>query len=144
MNHRTELHAARLEALEGRLAARLAAGLSERADVLPHDISERLRVSRDLAVQRMRSAQAARAGSVVGVSRSGAATLGRLGGVWLQFASWAPLAVLLAGLLFIQQWSDHEQVLAAAEIDAVLLADDLPPAAWTDPGFREYLKTPNP
>lgn len=144
MNHRTELHAARLDALEGRLAVRLAAGLSERADALPHDISERLRFSRERAIQRRRTVQAAGAAAPVGVSRAGAATLGRLGGVWLQFASWAPLALLLAGLLFIEQWSDHEQVLAAAEIDAVLLADDLPPAAWADPGFREYMKTPNP
>jgi hypothetical protein len=55
-----------------------------------------------------------------------------------------PLAVLVAGLVLIQLWSDREQVLAAAEIDSVLLADDLPPAAWTDPGFREYLKAPPP
>lgn len=144
MNHRTDLHAARLDALEGRLAARLAAGLSERSDALPHDIAERLRVGRERAVQRRRAVLASGAAAPVGVSRGGAATLGRLGGFWLQFASWAPLAVLLAGLLFIQHWNDREQVLAAAEIDAVLLADDLPPAAWADPGFREYMKTPNP
>ena len=72
------------------------------------------------------------------------AQLGRGQGIWIQLASWMPLAVLVAGLVLIQQWTDREQVLAAAEIDAVLLADDLPPAAWTDPGFREYLKAPPP
>ena len=34
------------EALESRLAGRLTAALGERAALVPHDISERLRVSR--------------------------------------------------------------------------------------------------
>jgi hypothetical protein len=55
-----------------------------------------------------------------------------------------PLAVLIGGLVLIQQRTDEERVLAAAEIDAVLLADNLPPAAWSDPGFREYMKAPHP
>ena len=29
-----------------------------------------------------------------------------------------------------------------AEIDAALLADDLPPKAYSDAGFAEFLKTP--
>ena len=29
----------------------------------------------------------------------------------------------------------------AAEVDAALLTDDLPPAAYTDPGFAQFLKT---
>jgi hypothetical protein len=36
----------------------------------------------------------------------------------------------------------QEQVDAAAEIDAALLADDLPPAAYSDPGFLAFLKNP--
>jgi Protein of unknown function (DUF3619) len=36
-------------------------------------------------------------------------------------------------------------VLAAAEIDAQLLSDSLPPTAYSDPGFAEYLRsTPQP
>ena len=40
----------------------------------------------------------------------------------------------------------HEQaeIRAAAEIDAALLADDLPPEAYGDPGFGAYLKQPEP
>jgi hypothetical protein len=30
----------------------------------------------------------------------------------------------------------------AAEIDSALLADDLPPKAYSDAGFVEFLKTP--
>jgi hypothetical protein len=33
----------------------------------------------------------------------------------------------------------QEQIRTAAEIDAALLGDALPPAAYTDPGFAEYL-----
>jgi hypothetical protein len=37
-----------------------------------------------------------------------------------------------------------QQIQAAAEVDAVLLADDLPPEAYADPGFGEFLKLPQP
>lgn len=138
---------AMLDSLEARVAARLAAGLNERAAGVPHDIAERLRIGRQQAVLRARQRRQALAASsaVVAASRAGAsASMARGGGFWVALASWMPLAVLVAGLVLIQQWTTQEQVMAAAEIDAVLLADDLPPAAWTDPGFREYLKAPPP
>jgi hypothetical protein len=37
-----------------------------------------------------------------------------------------------------------QQISATAEIDAALLGDELPPAAYTDPGFSEFLVTPLP
>ena len=134
------------EALEARLGARVAAGLSERSQVLPHDIGERLRVAREQAVARAREARRpalAAAPAVVGVSR-GAAVLAGPPAWWQRAASVLPLLVLLAGLLMIHEWLQQEQVQAAADIDAVLLADDLPPAAYTDPGFAEFLKSPAP
>lgn len=147
MNRSPEHHRTVFDTVEARFGARLAASLNERAASVPHDISERLRAGREQALARAARAnvtQAAGHRNVVGVSSRGAAILGRGEGFWLQLASWMPLAVLVAGLVLIQLWSDREQVLAAAEIDSVLLADDLPPAAWTDPGFREYLKAPPP
>lgn len=149
MNRPNDHHSTVLEAVEARLGARLAASLSERTIQVPHDVSERLRVGREQAVAHARQVRAARAvtaaaPAVTGITDQGAALLGKPGGFWLGLASWVPLAVLIAGLVLIQQWTDREQVLAAAEIDAVLLADDLPPDAWTDPGFREYLKAPPP
>ncbi len=138
-----------VEALEAHLAARLAASLNERAIAVPHDISERLRISREQAVARARQVRAAAsvpaaAGPAVVTAGRGSLGFGGGGRFWLGLAAWAPLAALIAGLVLIQQWNDRQQVMAAAEIDAVLLADDLPPAAWTDPGFREYLKAPPP
>jgi hypothetical protein len=147
MNRMSEHHRAVLDTVEARFGARLAASLNERAASVPHDISERLRFGREQALARALKASARRTAdqrTVLGITSHGAGVLGRGHGFWLQLASWMPLAVLVAGLVLIQQWSDREQVLAAAEIDAVLLADDLPPAAWSDPGFREYLKAPPP
>jgi hypothetical protein len=133
-------------ALEARLGARLAAGLSARAAAVPHDISERLRVARDQALAHARLARrpaAAPAAAVVGRSGS-AALLSAPSPWWLRAGSALPLIVLVAGLVAIQEWRVSEQVQAAADIDAVLLADDLPPSAYSDPGFAEFLRSPQP
>ena len=49
---------------------------------------------------------------------------------------------LLVGLVMIQRWQTTAQISVAAEVDAALLADDLPPTAYRDAGFVEFLKTP--
>ena len=48
-----------------------------------------------------------------------------------------PLLALVAGLVLIQSEHVRRQVAAAAEIDADLLHDDLPPAAYRAPGVGE-------
>ena len=128
------------EALEARVAFRLAGALSESTQHLPHDISERLRVARDRAVERAAASRRASAPVMLGQS-GGTAVLGWTPPVWLRLASLMPLAVLLAGLVLIQQYHDHEQIAVAAEIDAALLTDTLPPTAYGDPGFAEYLRS---
>lgn len=57
-------------------------------------------------------------------------------------ASALPLLVLIAGLWAISAWYQQEQVQAAAEVDMALLSDELPPSAYADPGFEEYLRNP--
>jgi len=59
-----------------------------------------------------------------------------------RLATLAPLIALVAGLVLIQIQHDDDQISAAAEVDAALLADDLPPAAYTDAGFAEFLRLP--
>ena len=61
-----------------------------------------------------------------------------------RLAAFVPALLLIAGLWGIHLWSRHERVQAATEVDMALLTDDLPPAAYTDPGFEEYLKTEQP
>lgn len=138
------------EALQARLGGAVAAALNSGAVTLPHDLTERLRASREQALARARSkavpAGAAAPAVVVGVA-GGAAVLGHgpREPLWpWKLASALPLLVLLAGLVLIDRWNDLQQVKAAAEIDALLLADDLPPAAYADPGFGEFLRSPGP
>jgi hypothetical protein len=132
--------------IEARLAARLAGALSLNAQGLPHDVAERLRFGREKALARareLRVAQPAAAGAMV-VGRGGAGALAHvgLGGWWHRAASVLPLLLLVAGLVMIDRWMAHEQVLTAADLDAEILADDLPPAAYSDPGFVEFLRSP--
>jgi hypothetical protein len=129
------------DALEARFALRVAARLNERAEDVGADLSERLRISREQALLRARSARAATAPEAkVGITAAGAALLG--GRWWIKLGSVVPLVALLVGLVWIQQVHMDEQISVAAEIDAALLADDVPPKAYSDPGFVEFLKTP--
>ena len=135
------------QVIESRLAARLTGGLNLRLDSLPHDVSERLRFAREQALNRAREVrQVSPAGTtVVGVSAQGAALLSGFVPWWQRAASVLPLIMLVTGLLAIDRWAVREQVLAAADFDAQLLADDLPPAAYSDPGFAEFIRsTPAP
>ncbi len=133
------------QGLESRLAMHFTSALSSKVERLPHDISERLRFAREQALGKAREVRrlaTAAAGNVIaGRSSSGAAVLGGLVPWWQRAASVLPLVMLVAGLLMIDQWSAREQVFAAADIDAQLLADDLPPAAYSDPGFTEFLRS---
>ena len=135
---------AAVDALEGRFAIRVVAQLSEQALHVTPDISERLRAGREQALERARAVRAMQADkSNVAVTPAGAAILGGAArGWWVTLGSALPLLALLAGLVLIQRWYADEQIAAAAEIDAALLSDDLPPKAYSDAGFVEFLKTP--
>lgn len=149
-NTDTALHTPDLDTLQARFSLRVAARLSEQAEKTPHDVNERLRFAREQALERARqvrrSAEASQSAPVVHLMGNGTAALSpRSGGSsspwWLKLASALPLLVLVAGLLLIQDVHNRDQIVAAAEIDAALLADNLPPDAYRDPGFVEYLKT---
>jgi hypothetical protein len=61
--------------------------------------------------------------------------------MWSRMASWFPLLALLIGLLAINVIQDERRAYEIAEVDAELLTDDLPPDAYTDPGFAQFLRT---
>ena len=48
---------------------------------------------------------------------------------------------LAAGLVAINVVQNEYRAQEVAEVDAALLTDDLPPAAYSDPGFVQFLKT---
>lgn len=131
-----------IHALEARLAQRIVNDLNAQAEALAPDAKERLRFAREQALSRAQRRRPAMTGDTVGLARSGASLV--LGSFvpWLQrAASVLPLLLLLGGLVAIQQWTTREQVRAAAEIDTLLLADALPPSAYGDPGFAEFLRS---
>lgn len=130
------------DGLEARFGVRVAAMLGERAQATAPDITERLRFAREQALSRAQAARrAAAAPAAVVVGRGGSASLASHLGWWVKLGSAMPLALLVFGLVGIAHVHDRDQIAAVAEVDAALLSDDLPPAAYTDPGFVEYLKT---
>ncbi len=133
----------RQQALEARFGLRVAQALHE--PEVGHDIEQRLRVARQQALARAAAARQAAIPATPVVGRAGSTvTLGSVGNWWLRAAAWAPLLVLALGGVFIAYVDDEERIRAAVEVDAVLLSDTLPPKAYTDPGFTEYLRQSPP
>ena len=127
---------ARQDQFGQRIAARLGAG----ADELPHDITERLRAARVQALARRQAGlQAAQSVS----ASAGQATLtgDEHVSLWRRLASVLPLLVLAAGLVTIHVIQNERRASEVAEVDAALLTDELPPAAYADPGFVQFLKS---
>ena len=122
----------------GRLvAARLSAGAAE----LPYGITERLRAARVQAVARRKPASLRTASSAVASSGAAALTFGDEGQSWWnRVASALPLVALVAGLVFIHAAQNEQRAHEVAEVDAALLTDDLPPSAYADPGFIQFLR----
>ena len=123
-----------------RLTARLAEGMQD----LPYDISERLRAARVQALShRKRPALVHHtAPAVTQLGSSAALGWGSEGGNWWRsLLSAVPMLALVAGLVVIQFSQDENSTTEVAEVDAALLTDDLPPSAYADPGFAQFLKT---
>jgi Protein of unknown function (DUF3619) len=133
----------RQQALEARFGLKVARALNEGA--VGHDIEQRLKVARQLALQRTAAARGLATAPANRVARAGStAVFGGGGAWWLRLAAFAPLVVLALGLMLIEYVDDAERIRAAVEIDAVLLADTLPPKAYADPGFTEFLRQAPP
>jgi hypothetical protein len=125
---------------------RIAAQLNSASLELPHDISERLRAARTRAVAARLKSQTRLQISTAVTHQNGAALL-NFGGdeglnIWSRLASLLPLIALVAGLAIIQNFMDDDRANELAEVDSALLIDDLPPAAYADPGFLQFLKNP--
>ncbi|MES2974481.1 MAG: DUF3619 family protein [Pseudomonadota bacterium] len=137
MTHSTQLQA---DNLHDRYGMKVAARLSEGATALPYDISERLRAARVQAVAKRKLVP--RAASSVVVAGGGTLALGGDDepGFWSRMASVLPLVALVAGLVAINVVQNEDRANELAEVDTALLIDDLPPAAYADPGFVQFLR----
>jgi hypothetical protein len=145
--NKTAVNSTELDPRAHQFGQRVGAALNQQSARLPRDVTERLRFARETAVAR---AQAARAAQAQQVHSSRTTSLGHTlvlnggGNDRSAFSKWIsalPLALLIAGLLLMHRGQVHEQIEAAAEVDTALLSDQVPPAAYSDPGFAEFLHT---
>ena len=139
MNHLQNSTATALTDQFGRrVALRLTAGSTE----LPHEISERLRAARVQALMKRKVVALQMLPSAVPSDGQAVLESGDGGqGWWNRIASALPLIGLVVGLVAIHAVQNERRASEAAEVDAALLVDDLPPAAYADPGFVQFLKS---
>ena len=124
-----------------KIAARLSSGNTE----LPHDISERLRIARQQAVTNRKRTQLVTstksATEVYGSGGSATMSFDDEGlNLWNRLGSFLPLIALVVGLISIAVIQNDLRATELAEVDSALLVDDLPPAAYADAGFAQFLK----
>lgn len=109
---------------------------------LSHDVTERLRAARMQALAARKPVLSI--APAVGLSiYSGQATLGwgaEGGSLWNRLGAFLPFIALIIGLISIQIIQSESNTTEIAEIDSALLLDELPPLAYTDPGFLQFLK----
>ena len=126
------------------LAYKIRHALNENLDALPPSTTERLAAARAIALSRKKAdaphrqqQQQRKAGLRrffdVDFHLSGAG-LGRLGVA-------IPLLALVVGLGGLYQYEQQERIAELAELDAAVLADELPLTAYLDHGFNAYLES---
>jgi hypothetical protein len=107
---------------------------------LPHDIKERLRVARQLALSHRKPLLQYR----LAPQANGNGTLTALPdeemGLWRILGSVLPVVAMVAGLMAIHWIQQDRFISEIAAIDAALLTDELPPDAYGDAGFVQFLK----
>jgi hypothetical protein len=127
---------------QDRFGLRVTARLSDAADEVPYDISERLRAARVRALDKQKVTSVRTATSIGFSGGSASLTFGsEHPGWWDRLAAAIPMLALVLGLFVISAIQNDNRANEIAEIDAAILTDDLPPAAYTDPGFTQFLKT---
>ena len=123
------------------LGSRMARALDAQAAPLPHDVRERLRWARQRALATQK-----RPRPVPRLLAQGDGTLGLAGqgfepmAPWRWLAALIPLLVLLTGLDLLLTQAQDQRISEIAQIDAQMLSDDIPPAAYADPGFLQFMQ----
>lgn len=116
------------------LGLSIARALNGQVDQLDPAIEARLRSARAAAVQAAHEARAPE--FALQPAAAGLGSSHRQSGRW----GWVlPVTVLVAGLVVIAHSQWLQQTLGLADRDASVLRDNLPPNAYGDPGFNEYL-----
>jgi hypothetical protein len=96
----------------------------------------RLKEAREQALARQRT----RAPGLVFAWADNVTGGGSGGPSWLVSRVLLPMALLIFGLVAISQWRETQQAADIEEIDAAVLAGDLPLDSYLDKGFDAWLK----
>ena len=127
------------QAVEALYAARVTARLTQALSHVDPAVGAQLWQARQQAVARAR------------VQREEQAVVAAAAGVaawsppprpprWQRALTWVPVLAMIVGVWAIAQHQSQQRLRAAAAVDARLLTDVLPPAAYADPGFQEFLR----
>ena len=114
--------------------------LNEATENLPASTAQNLASARKIALSRRKKGYSLRllvpqgmlAGQAGGFFGAPLSWLARMGLV-------LPLILVAAGLTGIYQYEQQRHINETAEIDAAVLADELPLSAYADHGFNAYL-----
>ena len=124
-----------------RFGLRVAAHLSDLADAVPYEVSERLRVARLQAITQHRTLLRQERAQASTSSGNSVVTLGGgPGSIWGRMSILLPALALILGIFAIDMIQSENRANELAEIDVAILTDDLPPSAYADPGFAQFLK----
>ncbi len=121
-------------------AYRVRHALNEHLDTIPVDTTNRLAAAREVALQRKKADAPKRrlvanrilAGHAGGSFGDRLSWLARMGAV-------LPLVVVAAGIFALYHTEYQQRISDVAEMDAMVLADELPLKAYLDNGFNAYL-----
>jgi hypothetical protein len=126
-----------------RLGRHFSNQLSLATPALSHDVSERLRIARQRALaERKPMVQLNLARNNAHLNGGGTLTGSGDEGLnlWSILGSALPLLALVVGLTAIQWIQQDDRTNELAAIDSALLTDELPPDAYADAGFVQFLK----
>lgn len=115
--------------------------LNENLDNLPASSVERLASARNIALSRKKK------GGLAHRHVPQSVWAGHIGNFFNEpFSFWSarigavvPVIVLAAGLIGIYHFEQRQRISDIAEIDALVLSDELPLSAYLDHGFNAYL-----
>jgi len=129
---------------ERELARIVRGALDESAGRLPYRTTHRLATARAAALSRARveaapryAPQTLRAGHRPNAELAGTPSPPLL---WRIAAVIVPIALVAAGLFGISVLETHQRADDLAELDAAMIADDVPISAYADRGFGVYLR----
>lgn len=116
--------------------------LNESAENLPTSTAERLASARKIALSRKKKDSRLRAVATMPQQ----VLAGQAGDFFSKPRSWLaraglalPLVALAVGLTGIYHYEQQRRIRETADIDAAVLADELPLSAYLDHGFNAYL-----